>query len=72
MLTTISLEEMTTVDKLRTMELLWSDLLTKTANIPTPAWHEKVLADRAEQVQQGRDTFSDWSEAKRRIREALA
>lgn len=72
MLTTISLEEMTTADKLRTMELLWSDLLSKTASIPTPAWHEKVLAERAEQVQQGLDGFSDWTEAKRRIRESLA
>ncbi len=39
---------------------------------PMPEWHEKVLAERAKQVKQGLDGFSDWSEAKRRIRENLA
>ena len=65
----IPLERMTTLDKLRVLEEIWSDLQRTSADVPSPPWHADVLRARAERVREGTAQFGDWSDAKRRIRE---
>ncbi len=47
---TLPLDQMTTVEKLRVMEVLWSDLSRHEEQLDSPAWHEKVLKDREEKL----------------------
>ena len=65
----LSLDKMTVVEKLQTMEEIWSDLQKATEEIPSPAWHADVLQARSDRVRAGSSQFSDWTGAKGRIRE---
>ncbi len=67
----LPLEKMTTDEKLRTMEDLWVDLCQIPQAIPAPGWHADVLHAREERIRHGESRFSDWSEAKTRIRGQL-
>ncbi len=69
MKSTIQLDKMTTLEKLRVMEEIWSDLQKAPDQIPSPAWHSDVLQARERGVREGESSFGDWTEAKRRIRE---
>ena len=59
---------MTTLEKLRAMETLWEALQANPEDVPSPGWHADVLRARAERARKGRNRFTDWTEAKRRIR----
>ena len=40
------LEEMTTKDKLKAMEVLWDDICRNLPDFLSPAWHENILKER--------------------------
>jgi len=65
----IPLDSMTTLDKLRTIERIWDDLQRSPEDVPSPSWHGDILQKREERIKEGRSRFSDWTEAKNRIRE---
>ncbi len=65
----IPLDTMTTVDKLKALEEIWSDLQRTPEDVPSPAWHADVLRAREDRVREGSSQFVGWTEAKRRIRE---
>jgi len=67
----LPLNEMTTADKLSLMELLWDDLCRTPENVPSPAWHGEVLAEREKRLQNGQTQFSDFAEAQDRLRKAI-
>jgi putative addiction module component (TIGR02574 family) len=62
---------MSTSEKLALMERLWDDLSRRPEDVPSPQWHGDVLAERIAAVRDGRTSFVDWDEAKRRLRERL-
>ncbi len=64
----LPLEKMTTDDKLRAMEQIWADLQNSGDEIAPPAWHGDVLRAREARIAAGESKFSDWAEAKERIR----
>lgn len=66
-----AIENMTVTEKLALMEKLWSDLSRRPQDIPFPAWHGQVLAERIAAVRDGRTDFIDWDVAKKRLRERL-
>jgi hypothetical protein len=66
----LPLDKMTTSEKLLEMERLWDDLCRNPEDVPSPPWHEAILAEREKQVSQGKMGFIDWDEAKERIRKA--
>lgn len=68
MSTDISLDSMTTAEKLRLLERLWDDLSRRPEEVPSPAWHGTVLADRIAAVREGRTAFIDWEDARQRLR----
>lgn len=53
------------------MEIIWNDLCKKADNIPSPAWHEKVLNDRENEIHNGEDVFVDWNNAKKTIEDSI-
>lgn len=63
----ISLDGLTTVEKLELLERLWGDLTRRPADVPSPAWHGAVLDERRQAVRQGRSAFIAWEEARRRL-----
>jgi len=65
----IPLEKMTTADKLKALEEIWSDLQRTPDEVPSPAWHADVLRAREARVKEGSSQFQDWPTAKRGIRE---
>jgi putative addiction module component (TIGR02574 family) len=65
----ISLESLSTVEKLALMERLWIDLSRHPEDVPSPAWHGAVLEERREAVRQGRTNFVAWEDAKKRLQE---
>jgi len=65
--TSLPLSEMSHAAKLRVMEELWDDLCHSPEGVPSPAWHGKVLAARAERVAKGEAGFSDWADVKERL-----
>ena len=71
MIPELPLSEMTTADKLAVMELLWDDLSRTPEDIPSPAWHAEVLAERERLIEEGKMHFSDLAEVEERLRKAL-
>lgn len=68
----LPLEKMSRADKLRAMEALWADLSRNEAKVKSPPWHEQALRDAECAVKQGKALFSDWDEAKKRLRRKAA
>ena len=68
---TLPLDQMTTVEKLRVMEVLWSDLSRHEEQLDSPAWHEKVLKDREEKLRSGSERAIEWEVAKQQLRDRL-
>jgi hypothetical protein len=67
----LPLAQMTTEEKLRAMEALWADLTRHAEAFESPAWHADVLRERDQRVAEGNETFVNWDEAKRELRERL-
>ncbi len=66
--TKLPLNDMSIEDKIRIMEDLWADL-TKTADdYPSPDWHKDVLLLREKRIAEGKETYKDWEEEKKGLR----
>ncbi len=68
----LNLGKLTIQEKLQAMEMLWDDICRNVSDIPSPAWHEKLLKKREQQLQEGVDTFIDWDQAKNDIRKSIS
>jgi hypothetical protein len=58
------------LQKISLMEKIWADLSQEGDPIQPPAWHAHELEETERQVEEGKEHFEDWSEAKRRLRES--
>jgi len=67
----LSLDSMTTSDKLSAIEQLWDDLAAHPESVPSPEWHGEVLAARSASLDAGSSGFSDLNEVKERLRKTL-
>ena len=63
----LNINEMTTEEKLGTMELLWDDICRNVPNFDSPSWHGDILKNREEKIKQGKDEFIDWEQARKDI-----
>lgn len=62
---------MTIEEKLQIMEAIWDDLSQHADEIPPPAWHGELLAEREATVARGDEVFEDWETAKQRIEKEI-
>jgi hypothetical protein len=67
----LPLDKMSVSDKIRALEEIWSDLCRRAEEIPSPAWHADVLRAREKRIQKGSSRFTDWTDAKRKIRDRV-
>ncbi len=63
----LDVRQMTVIEKLQAMEILWDDICRNVEKMEPPAWHEKILQAREEKLRQGKDKFIDWNQAKKDI-----
>ena len=63
----LPIKQMTLLEKLEAMELLWSDLLHDENQVPVPSWHKDLLDERERLVRESQAHFSNWDTAKQRI-----
>jgi hypothetical protein len=68
----LPLDQMSTAEKLITLESLWDDLCRHADEIPSPSWHKKILDDRESRLRRGVEGVTDWETAKQKIRESLS
>ncbi len=68
---TAQLDQLSTAEKISTMEYLWDDLCRHADEVSSPPWHGEVLAQRELSVAEGGATYRDWDAEKARIRDAL-
>ncbi len=61
----LPLEDMTTAEKLDTIERLWNSICEDEKSVDSPAWHKEILQKREH------ETFIDWEQAKRDIRNSI-
>jgi hypothetical protein len=64
----LRLDKMTVRDKLQALEEIWDDLCRSAKAIPSPSWHADVLRAREKRIRQGTSRFTEWTEAKQKIR----
>jgi len=72
MATVLPLKKMSRLEKLQAMEALWVDLSRDEDRLESPAWHGDALREAERAVSSGKATFSDWDEAKERLRRKAA
>ncbi len=65
MMTADDIRQLPKDEKLRLMELIWSDLTATDDNLISPGWHGDVLKETAERVAAGEELPVDWAQAKR-------
>lgn len=62
MLTNSEIEEMSFVDRLKTMEAIWTSVQNDLASAKSPSWHKDVLAKRADKIANGSAHFISLDE----------
>ena len=67
----LPLSKMTLSQKMEVMERVWNSMAADDAKFESPSWHLDVLKEREQLVVSGKTKFSDWSEAKERIRKQV-
>jgi len=70
--TLLPLKKMSRPEKLRAMEEIWTDLSQDEKEFESPAWHEEALRAAERAVAAGTAKFSNWDEAKQRLRRKAA
>jgi hypothetical protein len=63
----LPLNQMTVAEKLQAIEVLWADLSRNPEDIPSPPWHEDILAERQRQIEEGRAKFIPLDEFRQSI-----
>lgn len=72
MIAELDVKALSKVDKLRLLEALWADLTGDGADPDSPPWHQQVLEETDRLHAEGKASFSDWGEAKARVRAAVS
>ena len=63
---TLEIENMNTVERLQTMEMLWDALLHEDVEIDSPGWHQGILEERKAKIANGEADFLTMKELKAR------
>lgn len=65
----LPLEQMSTEEKIQTMETIWDNLCKKADSLSSPSWHKNILHEREERIKNGDEKFVDWDKAKKYIQD---
>ena len=62
------IEKMSVSERLQAMDQLWDSLNRSDEEIPSPDWHQEVLADRKARAQRGEAKFLTLDQLRARLR----
>lgn len=62
------LRQLPPIEKLKLIELLWSDLAAHDASFDSPGWHAEELSKTEAALSSGQAETLDWEEAKKELR----
>ena len=62
-----AIDAMSSEEKVRTMDYLWSSLESSDDSYQPPAWHSRELARRQKLYAEGKLPVYDWSDVKARL-----
>ena len=62
---------MTVAEKLQLMEVLWDDLSRSPEDVPSPAWHGEVLAERQRLIDEGKAKFLSLDEFRQSLQKEI-
>ena len=63
----LPLDSLSVGEKLQILETVWASLCHNPADVASPDWHAKILAERTRRLESGEATVAPWSEAKQRL-----
>jgi hypothetical protein len=69
MIQAADIEQMSLPERLQAMELLWAALTRTPEAVPSPDWHEEVLAGRRAQIERGEGQFLTIPELRARLQQ---
>jgi len=61
---TLEIDNMSRVEKLQTMETLWTDLSKDDSGIESPSWHQDALKETEQRASLGLEQPINWKNAK--------
>ena len=70
MIQAVDIEQMTTEERLQTMELLWSSLARAPESVPSPQWHGVIVAERLGKIERGEAEFLSLAAVRERLLKA--
>ena len=62
------IKQLSYMDKLRVMEVLWKDLSSDEEKYDSPAWHASALEETEKRVNDGIEKVMDWDTTKKNLR----
>ena len=72
MIDTTQIEQMSLVERLQTMELLWKAISSRSEDLSSPSWHGELLAERTAKIERGEATFLTIDQTKERLQKHQA
>jgi len=69
MLDEATIEQMSSEEQIKAMELLWRALARNPGSVQSPSWHGNVIQERLAKIESGAAKFLSLDEVKRRLRE---
>ncbi len=67
-MSTTEIKEMSTIERLQTMEAIWDSLLHDVAEMESPEWHREILIERKRKIEEGKAEFTSIKELKKRYK----
>jgi hypothetical protein len=58
------------LQKVSLMEKIWADFSQEGDSFEPPEWHARELEETERRLEEGKEHFEDWNEAKRKLRES--
>ena len=63
-MTIAEISKMSVIERLQTMEALWDSLTREATGIKSPLWHEEILSERKEKIEDSSANFISLEELK--------
>ena len=59
---TLEIEKMSTIERLRIMEVLWDSLLKEESEVESPEWHRDILEERKKKIENDKADYISLEE----------
>ena len=71
MTVSLALKDMTVVEELQVMEVIWDELSRNADDVPSPDWHRELVSAREAAIVRGEVGFEDWATAMKKLEQAI-